>query len=124
MSLMGNPVKDGDGPAAVTPPFSSRIIEKGPLSAFVCHCSLEGMGRPLEGRGSQKTCLGIRAGTFEERGPPLDLEDKKGNPRIDESRSGDFFLRTWMETFEFRKGEEYEKRDCFIFNHLFKRLRY
>jgi hypothetical protein len=35
-SLIGNPVKFGDGPAAVTSPFYN---EKGTSSAFVSHCT-------------------------------------------------------------------------------------
>jgi hypothetical protein len=52
------------------------------------------MGRPLKGRGSQKTCLNVRR-NLRGHGKPLDLEDKKGNPWIDVNRSGDFFLRAW-----------------------------
>jgi hypothetical protein len=36
VSLIGNPVKIGDGPAAVTPPFV--LLKKGTLLAFVYHC--------------------------------------------------------------------------------------
>jgi hypothetical protein len=35
------------------------------------------MGRPLKGRGSQKTCLNTGF-AFEDRGNLEDLEDKKG----------------------------------------------
>ena len=42
--LIGNSVKVGDGPAAVTPPW-----RQGALSVFVCHCLPNRMGRPLEG---------------------------------------------------------------------------
>jgi len=40
------------------------------------------MGRPLNRRGSQKTCPNSSF-AFEDRGRLADLEDKKGNPRIE-----------------------------------------
>jgi len=40
VSLIGNPVKIGDGPAAVTLPFSMIKLEKGTLLAVVSHFSL------------------------------------------------------------------------------------
>ncbi len=39
VSLIGNPVKIGDGPAAVTLPFSKFSLEKGTLLAIVSHFS-------------------------------------------------------------------------------------
>jgi len=39
LSLIGNPVKIGDGPAAVTLPFSDFVWEKGTLLAMMCHFS-------------------------------------------------------------------------------------
>jgi len=67
LSLIGNPVKIGDGPAAVTLPFSEFIwkktfeIFKGlwkkePFWPLYATFRMR-MGRSLKGRGSQKTCL-------------------------------------------------------------------
>lgn len=39
VSLIGNPVKIGDGPAAVNLPFSKFNLEKGTLLAIVSHFS-------------------------------------------------------------------------------------
>jgi len=55
-SLIGNPVKIGSGPAAVTPAFRLTAIGNSfsldsPLFRLIV------MGRLLKGRGSQKTCL-------------------------------------------------------------------
>ena len=70
LSLIGNPVKIGDGPAAVTLPFSEFVWEKtfeickglGKKEPFWPWCATFRiwMGRPLKGRGSQKTCLNKR----------------------------------------------------------------
>jgi hypothetical protein len=50
------------------------------------------MGRPLKGPESQKTCLNNIGVTFADRGGShMILRIKKGNPRIDSFRSGDFF---------------------------------
>ncbi len=38
MRIIGNPVKFGDGPAAVTLPFSCNL-NKGTLLAVIYHCS-------------------------------------------------------------------------------------
>jgi len=53
--LIGNPVEIGSGPAAVTPPFSNK--EKEPAQPWVSLFCRNEMGRPLNGWGSQKTCL-------------------------------------------------------------------
>ena len=74
-SSIGNPVKVGDGPAAVVLPFPDG---KGNPFSLVCHCSRPGMGRPLKGRESQKTCLNRWAWPSRTEGQPQDLEDKKG----------------------------------------------
>ena len=50
MSLIGNPVKIGNGPAAVTSPFS--LFEKGTSLTVVSHCYL--MGRPLKKGGKSE----------------------------------------------------------------------
>jgi len=82
LSLIGNPVKIGDGPAAVTPPLANHVLVKGTLLATVRHCRIW-MGRLPKGRGSQKTCLnrwynhrGLR---FARRISRI----KMGHPRID-----------------------------------------
>lgn len=67
-SMIGNPVEVGDGPAAVTLPLfynerGTPLAEGGPLFRR------GEMGRPLRGRGSQKTCLG-RGKAFVERSLP------------------------------------------------------
>ena len=49
------------------------------------------MGRPLKGRGSQKTCLNVRVQPSR-TGCSLEiLRIKKGNPRIDSFGPGIFF---------------------------------
>lgn len=68
-----------DGPTAVTLPF--RIGLKGNsfgLSAPLLR--LSGMGRPPNGRGSQKTCLMTSAG-FRDKNRASDSGIKMGNPR-------------------------------------------
>jgi len=64
LSLIGNPVKIGDGPAAVTLPFSEFVWKKEPFWPLYATFQIR-MGRPLKGRGSQKTCLNKRTETFE-----------------------------------------------------------
>ncbi len=57
--IIGNPVRVGDGPAAVTLASFPSGARKGELfRPYPCHCSEPGTGRPPEGEGSQKTCLG------------------------------------------------------------------
>lgn len=51
VSLIGNPVKIGDGPAAVTLPFSKFNLDKGTLMAMRCHCSnTDGKAAKREGK--------------------------------------------------------------------------
>jgi len=57
------------------------------------------MGRPLKERGSQKTCLNEWEKPSRIRVSPRILRIKKGNPRIDSIRSGDFF---WAESYKRR----------------------
>jgi hypothetical protein len=58
VSLIGNPVEIGSGPAAVTPAFHCKSV-KDPFSLELPLFRLIDMGRLLKGRGSQKTCLGV-----------------------------------------------------------------
>jgi hypothetical protein len=52
-SLIGNPVKIGDGPAAVTLPFSFPK-EKGTLLAFIYHCSNNSDGKVAKRAGESE----------------------------------------------------------------------
>ena len=55
LGLIGNPVQIGSGPAAVAPPFFNRKRE--PDQPWMPLFRYNEMGRSLNGRGSQKTCL-------------------------------------------------------------------
>ncbi len=72
VSLIGNPVKIGDGPAAVIPPFLSG---KDPFDLCVSLSGYSRMGRQSKGWVSQKTCLDREPSRIE---VCCDPEDKKG----------------------------------------------
>ncbi len=72
---MGNAVKTGRARRCDLPPDSLCIKEKGNSFSMLCHCHGARigapMGRPLEGEGSQKTCLNAAPAvsvTFADRG--------------------------------------------------------
>jgi len=91
LSLIGNPVKIGDGPAAVTLPFSGCVWEKGTLLALMCHCSyMDGKAAEREGKSEdlseQKASRSSRT-----EGAWLDLEDKNGTSPDRFTSVRDFF---------------------------------
>ena len=87
LSIMGNPVRIGDGPAAVNPAFSG-LLEKDFLG-MESHCS---QIRGWEGiQGSWEVRRPARTGILlSERGHPEGPEDMKGNPPDRKYRSGFF----------------------------------
>jgi len=76
-------VKIGDGPAAVTGDENRSMS----LSAL---CKWEGAVSRMIRKSENLPEIEVLYASAD-RGIACDLEDKKGHPRIDESRSGDFF---------------------------------
>jgi len=86
----------------------------------VCHCSIPGMGRPLKGRESQKTCLNRRRNPRGLGGSLVKiLRIKKGNPRIDLFRSGDFLFSGPGLSQKPNEGDKSDEK-MFEFVYLFK----
>ncbi len=68
LSLKGNPVRIGDGPAAVIPPF---IVQEGNPFSRVCHCLENNSdGKAAERAGKSEDLPEHKAFTFGERGVP------------------------------------------------------
>jgi len=91
MRLIGNPVKFGDGPAAVTPPFLFYTTRGTLLAWMYTTVRIFRDGKVADRGGGVRKPARAEGAASVDKGHVVILRIKKGHPRIDLFRSGFFW---------------------------------